>query len=257
MATLFISDLHLCDQRPAITTLFLDFLASRARRADALYILGDLFEYWIGDEALRQPEFQAIAVGLKTLTAAGVPVYVMHGNRDFLIGDAFARQTGCRLVPDPTRIDLYGTPTLLMHGDVLCTDDVEYMAFRKMVREPAWQQVFLAKPPAERDAIVRNYREHSRISTANKRPEIMDVTSDAVAAVMRAHGVHDLIHGHTHRPAEHRFTIDGEAARRVVLGDWYEHGSVLRCDRSGWTLEQLPLPARARERRPRQRRRSS
>lgn len=257
MATLFISDLHLCDHRPAITTLFLDFLASRARRADALYILGDLFEYWIGDEALRQPEFQPIAVGLKTLTAAGVPVYVMHGNRDFLIGDVFARETGCRLLPDPTRIDLYGIATLISHGDAMCTDDVEYIAFRNMVREPAWQRAFLAKRPDERDAIVRSYREHSRVSIANKRPEIMDVTTDAVTALMQAHRVRHLIHGHTHRPGEHRFTIDGEAAHRVVLGDWYEQGSVLRCDASGWTLEQLPLPVRARERRARQRRRSS
>lgn len=257
MATLFISDLHLCAERPAITTLFLDFLASRARRADALYILGDLFEYWIGDEALRQAEFQAISVGLKTLTAAGVPVYVMHGNRDFLIGDVFARETGCRLLPDPTRIDLYGVPTLLSHGDAMCTDDVEYMAFRKMVRAPAWQQAFLAKSPAERDAIVRHYREHSRESTANKRPEIMDVTANAVAELMRAHGVRHLIHGHTHRPGDHHFPLDNAPARRVVLGDWYEQGSVLRCDANGWALEQLPLPTRARERRPRQRRRSS
>ena len=239
--TLFISDLHLCGARPAITRLFLDFLQRRARHADALYILGDLFEYWIGDEAVEQDEFRPMIEGLRQLTAGGTPVFVMHGNRDFLIADGFEKATGCRLLVDPTRLDLHGTPTLLMHGDSLCTDDVEYMKFRAQVRNPAVQRQFLTKPIAEREAIVRSYREFSKISTATKKPEIMDVNQDAVETVMREHNVHRLIHGHTHRPKEHVFTLDDQPARRMVLGDWYEQGSVLSVDAQGWRLEGLSL----------------
>jgi len=239
--TLFISDLHLCGARPAITGLFLDFLRHRARSADALYILGDLFEYWIGDEAVEQEEFRAIVRGLRELTAGGTPVFVMHGNRDFLMAHGFETATGCRLLADPARIDLHGTPTLLMHGDSLCIDDVEYMAFRAQVRNPAWQREFLARPVAERDRIVRDFREISKNSTASKKPEIMDVNQKAVEAIMREHGVQRLIHGHTHRPKEHVFTLDGRTAQRMVLGDWYEQGSVLSVDARGWLLESLPL----------------
>ena len=239
--TLFISDLHLCGTRPAITALFLDFLQRRARNADALYILGDLFEYWIGDEAVEQEEFRAIVHGLREQTAGATPVFVMHGNRDFLMADVFEKATGCRLLSDPARIDLHGIPTLLMHGDSLCTDDLEYMAFRNQVRNPAWQRGFLGKSVAERDQIVRDFREISKHSTASKKPEIMDVNQNAVEAVMREHGVRRLIHGHTHRPKEHVFTLDGQPARRMVLGDWYEQGSVLSVDERGWVLESLPL----------------
>ncbi|BAU47308.1 UDP-2,3-diacylglucosamine hydrolase [Sulfurifustis variabilis] len=239
MATLFISDLHLTAARPEITALFLDFLAREARGADALYILGDLFEYWIGDEAVDAPEYRPMIAGLRGLTDAGVPLYVMHGNRDFLMGPAFERATGCRLLPDPARIDLYGTAVLLTHGDALCTRDEEYMTFRAVVRDPEWQRGFLTKSVAEREAIARNYRELSRQSTAAKRPEIMDVTPAAVTELLRARGVRDLIHGHTHRPAEHVFELDGAPARRVVLGDWYDQGSVLRCTPDGWSLATL------------------
>jgi UDP-2,3-diacylglucosamine hydrolase len=239
--TLFISDLHLCGARPAITGLFLDFLRSRARTADALYILGDLFEYWIGDEAVEQEEFRSIIHGLRELTASGTPVFVMHGNRDFLMAHDFELATGVRLLKDPTRLDLHGTPTLLMHGDSLCTDDTEYMTFRAQVRNPAWQKEFLGKTIAERDRIVRDFREISRNSTAAKKPEIMDVNQKAVESVMREHRVQRLIHGHTHRPKEHLFTLDGRPARRMVLGDWYEQGSVLSVDARGWMLEGLPL----------------
>ena len=165
----------------------------------------------------------------------------MHGNRDFLMGRGFEQATGCRLLADPARIDLYGTPTLLMHGDTMCTDDVEYMHFRKMVRDPAWQQEFLKKSVEERDRIGSEYREISRNSTAAKQPEIMDVNQNAVEAIMREHRVLRLIHGHTHRPREHLFTLDGRPARRMVLGDWYTQGSVLRVDANGWVLEGLPL----------------
>ena len=239
--TLFISDLHLCGARPAITGLFLDFLRDRAREAEALYILGDLFEYWIGDEAVTQEEFRPVIRGLRELTTKGTPVFVMHGNRDFLMADGFEKASGCRLLADPVRVNLYDTPTLLMHGDSLCTGDVEYMAFRTQVRNPAWQKEFLAKPVAERDRIVRDFREISKNSTASKKPEIMDTNQQAVEAVMREHGVRRLIHGHTHRPKEHVFDLDGQPARRMVLGDWYEQGSVLRVDANGWVLESLPL----------------
>lgn len=236
MTTLFISDLHLTAARPEITALFLDFLADEGRGADALYILGDLFEYWIGDEAVDAPEYRPMIAGLRALSDAGVPLYVMHGNRDFLMGPGFEHATGCRLLPDPARIDLYGTAVLLSHGDALCTRDQEYMAFRAIVRGTEWQQGFLAKSVAEREAIARNYRELSRQSTAAKRAEIMDVTPEAVSELMRGHGVRHLIHGHTHRPAEHLFELDGAPARRVVLGDWYDQGSVLRCKPAGWSL---------------------
>jgi UDP-2,3-diacylglucosamine hydrolase len=239
--TLFISDLHLCGARPAITGLFLDFLRRRARASDALYILGDLFEYWIGDEAVEQEEFRTIIRGLRELTASGTPVFVMHGNRDFLMGDGFETATGIRLLEDPAPIDLYGTPTLLMHGDSLCTDDTEYMTFRAQVRNPAWQKEFLGKSIAERDRIVHDFREISKNSTAAKKPEIMDVNQKAVESVMHEHRVQHLIHGHTHRPKEHVFNLDGSPARRMVLGDWYEQGSVLSVDARGWMLEGLPL----------------
>jgi UDP-2,3-diacylglucosamine hydrolase len=228
--TLFISDLHLCGTRPAITGLFLDFLHRRARASDALYILGDLFEYWIGDEAVDQEEFRPIVLGLRELTTGGTPVFVMHGNRDLLMAHDFERATGVRLLKDPIRIDLYGTPTLLMHGDSLCTDDTEYMIFRAKVRSPAFQKEFLGKSVAERDQIIRGYREISKSSTATKKPEIMDVNQQAVESVMREHRVQRLIHGHTHRPKEHVFNLDGRPARRMVLGDWYEQGSVLSVD---------------------------
>jgi UDP-2,3-diacylglucosamine hydrolase len=238
--TLFISDLHLCGARPAITGLFLDFLHRRARASDALYILGDLFEFWIGDEAVEQEEFRSVIRGLRELTSSGTPVFVMHGNRDLLMSDGFENATGVRLLKDPACIDLYGTPTLLMHGDSLCTDDTEYMIFRAKVRSAAFQKDFLGKSVAERDQIIRGYREISKSSTAAKKPEIMDVNQQAVESVMREHHVQRLIHGHTHRPKEHLFNLDGRPARRMVLGDWYEQGSVLSVDAHGWVLESLP-----------------
>lgn len=239
MTTLFISDLHLCAQRPAITELFLTFLRGRAPQAEALYILGDLMEYWIGDEAMALPEHQAIIHGLTQLTASGVPVYLMHGNRDFLMGQEFMRATGCQLLHDPCIIDLYQQRVLLMHGDSLCTDDVDYIAFRKMVRDPAWQQKVLAMSVPERIELSRQLRQDSQVAMADKKPEIMDVNQQTVEAVMREHGVTHLIHGHTHRPGEHQFQLDGQTVTRTVLGDWYEQGSVLSCQADGWVLESL------------------
>lgn len=243
MATLFISDLHLCAQRPVVTDLFLEFLRTEATTAEALYILGDLFEYWIGDEAVEQAEYRPMIDGIRSLALVNVPVYVMHGNRDFLIGANFAKAAGCQLINDPTIIDLYGQQVLLLHGDTLCTDDHEYQAFRRMVRDPQVQKEFLGKTTEERDNIVRDYRHQSKLASAQKQPEIMDVNQQAVEAVMSEYKILHLIHGHTHRPGEHVFKLGDKTARRMVLGDWYEQGSVLRCDARGWILNSLPLPA--------------
>lgn len=239
--TLFVSDLHLSGERPDITALFIDFLGREARQADALYMLGDIFEYWIGDEAVHWPEYRPVIAALSTLSRQ-VPLYLMHGNRDFLMGAGLEQATGGKLLDDPTRVSLYGTDTLLMHGDSLCTRDSEYMQFRTMVRDPKWQQEFLAKSVAERDAIARNYRELSKANGNMKPMDIMDVTPQAVEETLRAQRVRRLIHGHTHRPATHKFTIDGQPATRIVLGDWYEQGSVLRCTKQGCELSSMPLP---------------
>jgi len=242
MATLFISDLHLSpSQRPAVVDLFLGFLSKTASQAEALYILGDFFEYWIGDEAVFDSEFQPIIRGLQYLTQSGVPVSLMHGNRDFLLGQKFAQETGCRLLADPTLIDLYGYNTLLMHGDTLCTDDIEYQRFRTQVRSQAWVDSFLTRSVVERNALVRDYREMSKNAISAKKPEIMDVNPQAVLEVMKQHQVRHLIHGHTHRPGQHEFPLQGQIARRIVLGDWYEQGSVLHCDNNAWVLENIAL----------------
>jgi UDP-2,3-diacylglucosamine hydrolase len=239
--TLFISDLHLGSERPAIVRLFLDFLATRARRADALYILGDLFEFWIGDEMAQLAPVAPIVAGLRALTDAGIPVHVMHGNRDFLLGAGFARVTGCQLLAEPARARFGGEEVLLLHGDTLCTDDIEYQRFRKMVRNPEFVRDFLAKSVEERAAIAQNLRETSQAAIAGKKPEIMDVNENAVRDTMRAQGVRHIIHGHTHRPAQHVFDLDGAPARRTVLGDWYEQGSVLEFADGTWRLESLPV----------------
>jgi len=238
-ATLFISDLHLSDERPAITALFLDFLKERAAGAAALYILGDLFEVWLGDDAVL-PGYVPVLRGLKDLTAGGVPLYVMHGNRDFLLGEQFARECGCTLLPDPTVIDLYGEPTLLMHGDTLCTDDVDYQQLRTHLRRAETQREFLAMSLAQRLAVAGRYRAESRERSRSKSEAIMDVNQAAVEAILRHHHVRRLIHGHTHRPGVHRLAVDGHAASRLVLGDWYEQASVLACDAAGCLADAVP-----------------
>ena len=238
--TLFISDLHLDPERPAVTKLFLEFLATRAREADAVYILGDLFEAWIGDDDASALNLE-VTEGMRACVAAGTPIFVMHGNRDFLLGERFARQSGCSLLPDPARIDLYGTPTLLMHGDLLCTDDTEYLAFRDTVRDRDWQAELLARPLEVRREMAAEMRRNSREKTAGKPESIMDVNPLAVQDTMTQHGVVQLIHGHTHRPGVHTLDIAGQVARRYVLGDWYDQGSLLDCDREGCRLHSLPL----------------
>ena len=238
--TLFISDLHLDPERPAITELFLTFLDKRAARAEALYILGDLFEAWVGDDD-DAPMNLAVCRALKACAKSGTAVYVMHGNRDFLLGSVFAEKSGVTLLDDPARIDLYGTPTLLMHGDLLCTDDTEYLTFRKMVRDPDWQTAMLAKPLEERRLMAQEMRASSREQTGGKPEVIMDVNTDAVIDVMRSQQVKRLIHGHTHRPGVHHLDVSGEVSQRIVLGDCYEQGSMLVCSPSGCELQALPL----------------
>jgi UDP-2,3-diacylglucosamine hydrolase len=238
--TLFISDLHLDPQRPEVIDLLVRFLDGRAAGADALYILGDLFEYWIGDDDVRDGLLPAIEA-LSRLSDAGVPVFFMAGNRDFLVGSGFAERTGCRLLEDPTRVELYGFPTLLMHGDTLCTDDAAYQGLRKQLRDPAWQAGFLALPVAQRRAQAEALRRESREATRGKAADIMDVNAAEVAATFRKHGVQRIIHGHTHRPAAHTLEIDDEPAERIVLGDWYTQGSVLSVTPNGYTLEKLKI----------------
>jgi UDP-2,3-diacylglucosamine hydrolase len=240
MATLFISDLHLDPGRPAIVDLFLRFLTQEASHGESLYILGDLFETWIGDDddcALGQQ----VKAELKRLSKRSVPVYLMVGNRDFLLGKEFAAASGAILLKDPWVVDLYDIPTLLMHGDTLCTDDVAYQQFRTQVRSPEWQASLLARPLAERRILAKRLRDGSQQATQGKPPSIMDVNAQAVIDTMEAYGVHRLIHGHTHRAAIHEWIMRGESAQRIVLGDWYTHGSVLYCDASGCRLEALTL----------------
>ncbi|WP_445146649.1 UDP-2,3-diacylglucosamine diphosphatase [Dyella sp. Tek66A03] len=241
MATLFISDLHLDDSRPHITRLFEDYLAGdEARSADAVYILGDLVEAWIGDDDDAELPTR-IASATRALRESGVPVYFMVGNRDFLLGEDFAQRAGFTLLDDGTVHNLYGRPTLLMHGDVLCTDDVAYQAARKQLRSPAWKAQVLAMPLEARRALAGKARAESRAHTGSAMEAIMDVNADAVAESMRQADVTRLIHGHTHRPATHRFDLDGQPAERIVLGDWYEHGSVLRVTPEGTQLRGLAL----------------
>ena len=240
MSTLFISDLHLSGERENITDLFIEFLDQRASKADALYILGDLFEVWPGDDMI-QPDYEKSITKMKELADNGLPLFVMQGNRDFLMAEKFAEVSGANLIEDPTTIDLYGTPTLLMHGDTLCTDDVDYQKFRTMVRDPRWKEDFFAKPNEERLAMTTKYRKVSKEETSKKSMDIMDVNQLAVEEVMLEHNIQHLIHGHTHRPAIHDFEIDNKKMKRIVLGDWFEQGSVLVCDKYGCTLESLEI----------------
>lgn len=230
MNTLFISDLHLEPAHPGITRLFLDFLQNQAIHADALYILGDFFAAWLGDDDLTEFN-QTIIQALKNLTDKGVPVYFMHGNRDFMIGHEFMRQTGCRLLADPTVINLYGLPTLLMHGDSLCTEDKAYLRFRRIARNSLYQKIAMYTPLAWRRAFAQGMR-RPRAQPINK--YIMDATPQEINRVMQQHNVTLLIHGHTHRPAIHNFDIDNQSVCRIVLSDWSdEMGSVLVCEADG------------------------
>jgi UDP-2,3-diacylglucosamine hydrolase len=234
--SLFISDLHLCASQPQLVAAFERFVAGPATQADAIYILGDLFEYWAGDDDLDAPFHRRITGQLHQLAERGIRLHLLHGNRDLLMGAALATACGAELLPDPTLVDLYGQPTLLSHGDVLCTDDAEYQAFRRQVRDPRWQAQFLAQPLAQRKAFIENVRAQSKAGKPQKSLQIMDVNADAVAALLRAHDYPRLIHGHTHRPARHLIEIDGRPCERWVLSDWGERGHALRCDAAGCTV---------------------
>jgi UDP-2,3-diacylglucosamine hydrolase len=224
---LFISDLHLSTERPATVDRFLDFLDGRARNAASLYILGDLFDAWIGDDD-DSTLAHRVRAGLGALTGGGVAVFVQHGNRDFLIGGRFCAATGTELLGETAVVEVAGQASLLMHGDLLCTDDTDYLQARAMLRNPAFVADFLARPLAERAALAAEYRRRSGEATSLKADDIMDVSAGAVAAALREHGVQRLIHGHTHRQGVHRFDLEGTEAERVVLGEWHgDHGSVL------------------------------
>ena len=239
MTTLFISDLHLAAGHPYIGAQFLDFLRGEARESESLYILGDLFDAWLGDDD-PSPYYKAMKRALRELTDSGVPVFFMHGNRDFAIGKDFAAETGIELLEDPTVIDIYGDQVLLSHGDALCTDDIQYQQIRAMTRNPDWLAMMLAKSIEERIAFAIQAREESKARGEFLSDEIMDVNQDAVSAILRKHNVDILLHGHTHRPAIHEVDLGDRKATRIVLGDWYEQGSVVRWDADGPRLESLP-----------------
>jgi UDP-2,3-diacylglucosamine hydrolase len=239
MATFLISDLHLEADRPDIAAQFFEFLEAEARDAEALYILGDLFEAWVGDDD-PNPHYAACKQAIRALADSGVPVFFMHGNRDFLIGDGFAADTGASILPDPTLVDLFGTKVLLSHGDALCTDDVEYQKVRVMTRDPDWQAMTLAKPLDERIAIARQAREESMARGQTIDMEIMDVNQGAVEQALRDSAASVLLHGHTHRPNVHEIDLGDRFAKRIVLGDWYEQGSYVKWDENGPELVAIP-----------------
>ncbi|OZC37426.1 UDP-2,3-diacylglucosamine diphosphatase [Marinobacter vinifirmus] len=222
MTTLFISDLHLEESRPGITGAFLGFLKTHAMGVEQLYILGDFFEAWIGDDE-RTPLQEQVAAALREVRDSGTEIFLMHGNRDFLIGNDYCERAGATLLDDPTVIDLYGTPALLMHGDSLCTADVEYQKFRANMRNPQMQKMMLARPLEDRQQMARQLRQMSMAKNQGKAEDIMDVTPEEVVKELEHHGVQLMIHGHTHRPATHDLEANGEPARRIVLGDWDTH----------------------------------
>jgi UDP-2,3-diacylglucosamine hydrolase len=238
MARLFVSDVHLDASAPEAIEQFLDFLKVHARKAEALYILGDLFETWVGDDD-ADPAKARVSSALRELTATGVAVFIIHGNRDFLLGQDFCRRTGCTLLEDPTIVELDGESVLLTHGDALCTDDHAYQALRSSVRTPDWQRRFLGLPLHARERLAHQARAGSQAHTSRVVKEIMDVNPQAVATSFRALSVRRMIHGHTHRPAVHDTVIDGASAQRIVLGAWYEQGSYLWYERGRFELREL------------------
>ena len=241
--SLFVSDLHLAVERPRIVEQFFSFLSGAARDAEALYVLGDLFEHWLGDDNAEDPLNARVAQGFAALGESGTSVFFMHGNRDVLVGREFADRARARLLDDPTLVDLHGTPTLLMHGDTLCTDDVEYLQFRAYAHNPQNQARFLGMPLGARRAEMDALRARNVNAKLGKTAEIMDVNRSAVEAVLRNYGYPRLIHGHTHRPARHVHEVDGHSCERWVLADWYENGSYLKCDASGCASVALPSPS--------------
>jgi UDP-2,3-diacylglucosamine hydrolase len=239
MSRLFVSDVHLDVSTPEANEQFLEFLHRHAANAEVLYILGDLFEAWVGDDD-PDPTKARICEGLRTLTASGVGCFVLHGNRDFLIGRDFCRKTGSRLLADPIVAEIDGERVLLTHGDALCTDDHSYQELRSTVRTPEWQRRFLALPLADRELLANQARAGSKDHMARAIPTIMDVNEDAVSTAYRATRVRRIIHGHTHRPGVHETEIEGEPAHRMVLGAWYEQGSYIQYEKGRYELRNLP-----------------
>ncbi|MBF7730683.1 UDP-2,3-diacylglucosamine diphosphatase [Pseudomonas sp. N040] len=243
MSVLLISDLHLQEERPDVTRAFLDFLQTRAPGAEALYILGDFFEVWIGDDGMT-PYQEGIAQALRQLADSGTKVYLMHGNRDFLLGKHFCRKAGCTLLPDPSLVQLGGESVLLMHGDTLCTRDVQYLRKRARIRSPLG--LFILRhvmPLSRRQALARKLRQESLQKTALKAADIIDVSPEEIPRILHKYGVRKLIHGHTHRPAIHDLQVDGKPAQRIVLGDWDAQGWALQVDASGFALAPFPIKA--------------
>ena len=240
MANLFVSDIHLTPEKPELETTFLSFLGGPAGQAQALYILGDLFDTWLGDDDLAHPAWRSVIDGLAQVSAQGVELYFQHGNRDFLIGEAFARACGLTLLPEIAFVNLDGTSALLMHGDELCVDDQAYQAWRRQARDRQWQERFLALPIEERRAIAAGLRATSTREKAEKPPQIMDVNAAAVVAALRSAGVCHLIHGHTHRPAKHSIEVDARACERWVLPDWRPAGGYLECSNTGCAMHAWP-----------------
>lgn len=235
---LFISDLHLSEERPETTRAFLAFLGGPARSASAVYILGDLFEYWAGDDD-DTPFNRALCSAMAELGQRGVALYFLSGNRDLLAGEGFARAAGLSLLAEPTLIELGSHRVLLSHGDALCTDDTVYQQYRRQVRDPAWQNVFLARSLVERKAFIEGLRQHSEAAKREKATEIMDVNRDAVAALLREHGYPTLVHGHTHRPARHVHEVDGHRCERWVLADWHASAPYLAFDGTSFSTREL------------------
>lgn len=233
---LLISDLHLSAERPRTNQRFFRFLREEAAGAEALYVLGDLFEYWIGDDDLEEPFNASVAGALRRLARSGTRLCLMHGNRDFLIGERFCAEVGAALLADPHIAEHSGARALLMHGDALCTDDLDYQAWRRTAHSAQWQREFLSKPLAERRKEILELRERSREVIAAKPPEIMDVNEAAVREAFRAHGVTRLIHGHTHRPGHHMIELGRQQGERWVLPDWYGPGGFVAVDPSGVRL---------------------
>ena len=233
MSTLLLSDLHLDGSMPAAIAQFELFLSGPARAAEALYILGDLFESWVGDDD-DDPDRIRVCTALRALSDAGVACHICHGNRDFLLASGFEKRTGCRILPDPTIVERYGERVLLTHGDALCIDDTAYQRLRTTVRAPAWQKRFTRLSLATRRVLADAARAGSRNHTGMMAPDIMDANQTAIVNVLRSCQVKTLVHGHTHRPDTHQFNLDGMPARRLVLGAWYEQGSYLRWDARGF-----------------------
>nr|WP_302056088.1 UDP-2,3-diacylglucosamine diphosphatase [Pseudomonas sp. SBB6] len=238
---MLISDLHLQEERPDITRAFVDLLDGRARHAEALYILGDFFEAWIGDDAMT-PFQTSICQALRALSDSGTQVFLMHGNRDFLLGQAFCQAAGCTLLADPSVVEMGGEPVLLMHGDSLCTRDLAYMKMRRYLRNPLSLWILRHLPLSTRQKLARKLRSESRAQTRMKANDIVDVTAEEVPRIMQQFGVRTLVHGHTHRPAIHKLVVDDQPARRIVLGDWDRQGWALQVDEQGFQLQPFAFP---------------